>query len=359
MRSLSVSILILIMAVPALVAQNPPATEPIPKPAFGEKVEVNAVLVDAVVTDSKGNQILGLNQDDFLVTEQGVPQTLDSADYFTSRRLLNSTEENAPFKAERVHEERYVIFFFDKPEGGELFSRLALARQAVNDFLDRHMTEGDKVAIVGHDVRLLVYSDFTSDKKQLRNALDQVARFGRGVTKADGNTTSPSILRNIDAGRMMSHTGTVYEALTELGDSVKPIRARKNLVLFSAGIHEPGEQVRNGILLNRSRFYDPMIWSLNAANVTVYAMNLMPDASSAPIFHQTLESLGHDTNGDYYRFAITYNAPLNQVAKASAGYYLLSYRTEKKGRGFQKVAVSVKNHPELRVAARSGYTYGD
>ncbi|MGZ5434327.1 MAG: hypothetical protein ACXWH7_15515, partial [Thermoanaerobaculia bacterium] len=117
MRSLSVSILILILAVPALIAQNPPATEPVPQPAFGEKVEVNAVLVDAVVTDSRGNQILGLNQDDFLVTEQGVPQTLDSADYFTSRRLLNSTEENAPFKAERVHEERYVIFFFDKPEG--------------------------------------------------------------------------------------------------------------------------------------------------------------------------------------------------------------------------------------------------
>jgi hypothetical protein len=47
------------------------------------------------------------------------------------------------------------------------------------------------------------------------------------------------------------------------------------------------------------------------------------------------------------------------MSKASAGYYLITYRTQKKGRGFQKVDVSVKNHPEFHVAARSGYSYGE
>lgn len=358
MRSLTMFTLSILLAATAALAQNPPQTEPVQQPPFGEKVEVNAVLIDAIVTDPQGNQLLGLDKDDFLVTEDGTQQKLDSLDYFTSRRLLNSTEANAPFKVEQLHEERYVVFFFDKPEGAQLFSRIGLARSAVNDFLDKQMTEGDRVAIVGHDIRLKVYSDFTADKTQLRKALEDVSRFGLGLKNPPADNGAPSILRNMNRDAMMNKTGTTYEALTELADALQPIRARKNLVLFSPGIHEPGELVRGGVPLNRSRYYEPMIEALNEGNVTVYAMNLMENAPSAPVYHQTLESLARETNGDYYRYAVTYTNAIKQVAKASAGYYMLSYRTNKTGRGYQKVVVAVKNHPEFRVAARAGYTYG-
>ncbi|GAC1428232.1 MAG: hypothetical protein NVSMB68_00190 [Thermoanaerobaculia bacterium] len=358
MRSLAISLLSISMAVTAAVAQQPPAGEPIQQPPFGEKLEVNAVLIDAVVTDRQGNQLLGLDKDDFLVSENGVVQPLDSLDYFTTRRLLNSTEANAPFKVEQVHEGRYLVFFFDKPEQAQLFGRVALARSAVNHFVATQMTDTDKVAIVGHDFRLKVYSDFTSDKAQLSRALDQVTRFGNGLAVPSSDLSTPSILRNMNRGALIDKTGTVYEALTQLADGLQPIHARKNLVLFSAGIREPGELVRDGVPLMRSRYYEPMIEALNEANVTVYAMNLLPDAPSDPIFHQTLASLAQETNGDYFRYANTYGPALKQVARASAGYYMLSYRTNKTGRGFQKVAVAVKNHPELKVTARNGYTYG-
>src|SRR5438309_10988950 len=82
---------------------------------FGEKLDVNLVLLDAVVTDSRGNQILGLDKNDFVVKENGIPQDIDSVDYFTNRRLLSSPESKAAFKVERVHDQRYFIFFFDKP----------------------------------------------------------------------------------------------------------------------------------------------------------------------------------------------------------------------------------------------------
>src|SRR4051794_39475415 len=84
-------------------------------PKFGENVEVNLVLVDAVVTDGGGHQILGLDKTDFIVTENGVPQPIESVEYFTNRKLLNAPESSAPFKVERVREERYFVFFFDKP----------------------------------------------------------------------------------------------------------------------------------------------------------------------------------------------------------------------------------------------------
>src|SRR5438445_8934774 len=84
---------------------------------FGEKVDVNLVLLDAVVTDARGNQILGLGKDDFVVRENGAPQNIESVDYFTTRKLLNAPEKNAAFSVDRVHDERYLIFFFDKPLG--------------------------------------------------------------------------------------------------------------------------------------------------------------------------------------------------------------------------------------------------
>src|ERR1051325_5970107 len=108
MKRLALTLALLALAVaPSLIAQEPPK--------FGENVEVNVVLIDAVVTDRGGHQILGLDKSDFAVKENGVEKTIDSVDYSTNRKLLNTPEEKAPFKVEQVHEERYFIFFFDKP----------------------------------------------------------------------------------------------------------------------------------------------------------------------------------------------------------------------------------------------------
>src|SRR4051794_3665652 len=92
--------LLFVAAVPLAAQQQ---TEP-----FKEKVDVNLVLLDAVVTDNRGNQILGLGKDDFVVRENGVPQAVESVDYFTNRKLLDAPEKSARFNVERVHDERYL-----------------------------------------------------------------------------------------------------------------------------------------------------------------------------------------------------------------------------------------------------------
>jgi VWFA-related protein len=350
MRRFAVTLLSALLAMPALSQQQP---------AFGERVDVNAVLIDAIVTDSKGNQILGLTEQDFVVTEDGKAQPLDSVDYYTTRRLLNVSEERAPFKVERIREQRYFVIFFDKPFGTDLFDKLAQARQAAERFVDREVGANDYVAVTGHDVRLKVYSDFTNDKTRLKRAIRDAAVFSKGLTRSDKSATGPSIMREIDSAAMMGGTGTVYEGITELARALRPIRGRKDLILFSAGIVEPGEEVRDGFILNRSRFYQPMLDALNDANVTVYAANLLL-AEAEPVFHQTLEMMSRDTGGEYRRHNVSFNPIFEQVSKAASGYYMLSYRTNKPAgtKGFQKVEVSVKDHPEFRVKARSGYYFG-
>ena len=65
MKRLTPLFLLALLALP-LHAQEPQK--------FGEKIDVNIVLLDAIVTDPHGNQILGLAKDDFVVRENGTAQ---------------------------------------------------------------------------------------------------------------------------------------------------------------------------------------------------------------------------------------------------------------------------------------------
>ncbi|HEX7150098.1 MAG TPA: VWA domain-containing protein [Thermoanaerobaculia bacterium] len=329
---------------------------------FGERVDVNVVLLDAIVTDAEGNQILGLDKSDFVVKENGVEQPVESIDYFTNRKLLDARESNAPFKVEQVREERYFIFFFDRPASpAGLFDRLVLARDSVKTFIRNEMKEGDKVALAGHDVRLKIYSDFTSDKAKLEKSLEQVVKLGKGLTKStDGAAEGASIMRNINTRDMINDTGTVYESLQLLAEATRSIRARKNFVLFSPGIIEPGDTPVGGILTGRSPHLDPALRALNASNVTVYAANLQGAPALDPLFHQRLTDIAEATGGEYTRYNTTYTNFVDRVENTNAGYYLISYRANKRAgtTGFQKVDVSVRNQPQLKVTARPGYAFG-
>ena len=177
-------------------------------------------------------------------------------------------------------------------------------------FLDDHLRAEDRVAVVGHDVRLKVYTDFTSDKAQIRRAMNDATMYGLGIRTKNAASSGPSLMRNMDIDRMINHTGYVYEALDLLGDALRPIRARKDVVLFSNGIVGPDEDVRGGVVLNRSRYYDPMIESLNSADVTLYPISLQSGFDVPEFVHQNLASMASDTNGQYFRLHTSYISPL-------------------------------------------------
>jgi len=113
------------------------------------------------------------------------------------------------------------------------------------------------------------------------------------------------------------------------------------------------------MLMNRSRYLDPALESLNGANVAVYGVQLQRNADTRPVFHQRLEELSQSTGGRYFRINVNFNPALEQIENTNNGYYLVTYRSpQKKGeRGFQKVDVAVKNR-EFKVVARAGYQYG-
>ncbi len=158
------------IALAVLVAASAALSAPAQVPSA--KVDVNLVLADATVTDRKGNQILGLGKDDFIVKEDGVTQTIDSIDYFTNLRLLDSRESEAKFKVERVKEERYFILFFQKSPDPQFNGETLAAKRAAQDWVTKQLPPTDRVAVVGSDAGLKIFTDFTSDKQRIRKALD-------------------------------------------------------------------------------------------------------------------------------------------------------------------------------------------
>ena len=163
---------------------------------------------------------------------------------------------------------------------------------------------------------------------------------------------------------MGKRTGSVYEALDVLAEAVRPIRARKNLVLFSPGIVDIGETVRAGMIVSRSRYLDPALRSLNAANVSVYSVQLQRPTDmgvgTTPLFHQRLTELASETGGEYFQSGASFMPIVKRVEKTNAGYYLVTYRSQKSNhaastRIFLVSGVIMVSHPPITPARPSAF----
>lgn len=318
------------------------------RPSGSETIEVRRVLVDATVTDRSGNPIIGLAPADFVVTENGAPVEIESADYFTSRRLVQGDLANSGVNVDEVREERYFVLFFHKYPGvpGSL-TELVRARADVHRWLEKNLLPNDKVAVIGYDTRMRIFSDFTSDPRILKNALSDVVTFARGVEKRPPYAGDQSMFDHLDFGEVRNETGRIYDAFRLVAEAVEPIPARKIMVVFSQGFSE-------GSLGSDNAFMQPAIDALNRANVQTWTVEI-PGLSDAS-FQQNLARIALDTGGEFFRNQVNYATTLANADKANAGYYLLSYRSPDPPAEGERRSIEVKlRNPEFTVTARPGY----
>ncbi|MEM6454923.1 MAG: VWA domain-containing protein [Acidobacteriota bacterium] len=336
--------------------------------SFLDQVEVTEVLLDVVVTDRDGNVIVGLDADDFVVREAGGEVDLSGAIFYSNRRWL---EENPtwPGAVDAVPTDRYfVLYLQDQKRVGGNAGTVLLRRQleAVRDakrWVRESRLGGDWVAVVSYDVKLKVHQDFTQDGDALIRALDRAARGA----EADNTTPSrrptvdaeqPSLLANLPIGgdALRDATRTPYDAFEVVAEALAPVGGRKNLVYIGRGFGNLDQFTGRGE--PDKRYYPAMQRALNAHNVAVYALELVPsniDAAQSDFLTQ----LTTDTGGRYYENLVNFATPLGQIADETSGYYLLSYRAEhaRGDSGYREVEVDTRN-PNFRVRAREGYRYG-
>ncbi len=333
------------------------------EPRFEEEIVVTEVLLDALVTDRAGNIVLGLEPADFVVEEGGEPVELTGATFYSHRQFLESTEMAERLGVDRgsIPQDRYFILFFDDPR---LYSSRLLAKQLqagrdAREWIESSMLANDHVAVASYLRRLRVYQDFTHDRAKVLAAIELAARGADPGTEWPSRrpeAEGPSLLAGLPTGKALrKRTARIYDGLRLLADAARPIPGRKNLILFSTGFGLIDEL---DLYQPDSRYYPPMTRALNAANVAVYAVDMIPAGVERPL-SLSLARLAADTNGRYFNIFTSFLTPLREVGSESDGYYLLSYRSERPlgASGYQQVRVSTRN-PEFRVRARAGYAFG-
>lgn len=346
------------------------AAEEEPSAEFGALVEVSEVLLDVLVTDKKGNVIVGLDADDFIVTDAGEAVPLTGASFYSNRFEIRDDDPARIKKpaANEVPADRYFIFFFHDQlrRGGEvspLVRQQFEAARKTERWIRQEMLPGDWVAVVSYDVKLKVHQDFTRDRQALLRALKN-ATTGTDPANVWGSRRpevpegQPSLLSHLPEGLdLRDETTRIYDGMRLVADATRDIVGRKSLVLFSTGFGRLDTSIPD-IALPDERFYPDLEHALNDNNVAVYSVDLTPIGWTSNQ-QNFLTALSSDTGGEYYGTFTNFLVPLRQIADEANGYYLLSYQAEHAAgeTGYRKVKVETRNR-EFKVRARQGYQFG-
>jgi VWFA-related protein len=216
------------------------------------KAETNLVLVDAIVTDKKGNYIKDLEQKQFHVFEDDVEQKTISF----SRGA--DIQPNAP------QQQRYMVLFFDNStmDPGDQ----TRARQAAAKFVEGTASPNRMMAVVDFGGTLNVAQNFTSDGERLKRAVAGVkfsavqANEPAGGVQLASLSGVPGSLAGSDFGARSS-----LMAIRQLAKLLRTVPGRKTLVLFSGGFPLTAE---------RQSELTATVDALNKANVAVYPVDV-------------------------------------------------------------------------------------
>jgi VWFA-related protein len=328
-----------------------------PPPVF--RVEVDAIEIDAFVTDAQGTPVTDLAIDDFELLEDGVPQTIASLSLVTvpiervERPLIFPTPIEPDVFTNQGPEGRLYVFALDEVEGA-----MALrTRHFMRRFVEQHFAANDVAAVVWMGRGLSRNTqDFTSNRRLLLDAID---RFEGGF----GGFESVN-------ARGMSRTPTAVDPLSQarafraLAESMAKLQGRrKTLVWVTEAIGDAYEVLdyTGGV---RSLAFDEFHAAMTAAtrgNVSVYPINprgLDPEGTGMEFLDQMMNfrALAEATGGRALTNSNTFDVFFERLVRENSTYYVLGFTSSNDRRDgrYRRLQVRVKR-PGLDVRARDGY----
>ncbi len=250
----------------ALAAQNQEPAKPAPADqqavATGTviRTESRVVLVDAVVTDKKGNYVRDLTQQDFKVLEDNKEQAISSF----------STGANAA--GETNGQRRYMVLFFDN-SSMQLQDQIQ-ARNAAAKFIEKSAGTDRLLAVVDFGGSLTIRQNFTANAELLKAAVSGVKppnletngqSTQDSVTVASANPTGLTGISGLQSAEADLGARSMLLSIRTLAKNLRAVPGRKMLILFSAGF--PLDQERISELT-------ATIDACNKANVAVYPLDV-------------------------------------------------------------------------------------
>jgi hypothetical protein len=150
------------------------------------KTDTNLVTVPVIATNRGGLYIGDMTKDEFRLSEDGV-----------SQEIAFFTQVSAPF---------HVVLMLDTSASTE--EKLSSIQQAAYTFVQQLQT-ADRVKVISFDDNVKDLNEFTSDRNVLKDAINRT-RSGQGTR--------------------------VYDAMTTALNSLRSIKGRKAIVIFTDGV---------------------------------------------------------------------------------------------------------------------------
>jgi VWFA-related protein len=379
-------------------APNPPATAPT------IKVETRVVLLDVVVTDSKGEAVAGLTNKDFQVTEEGALQTISSFEE-------HKTTEPVQIKLSQMPPNVFSNFPTTKSADSVNVLLLdllntqpqdqAFARQQVIKYLD-NVQPGARIAIFALGSQLRIVRGFTTDFSGLSAALDdknlggnpQVSGLLPTQSQQDSedlvvrqmrrSQAAPAAIESVEqfqaaeaANRSASRVELTLQAFQQLARYLSGIPARKNVIWFSDNFpitFVPDSKMRAPKYQEHVQRTSDM---LTAAQVAIYPVSDLGvvgdptfDVSNLAGTRQQLEamldsnqlameSIAHETGGRAFYNTNALSDAVKDAVDIGSHYYTLAYApTNNKSDGkYRRIQVNLSNG-NYKLSYRRGY-YAD
>lgn len=321
-----------------LRAQQNPNT-----PGFSTTVKV--VNLFATVRNSKGEIVTNLTQDDFVLDEEGKPQTIR---YFSRETDLPLT---LGLLVDTSGSERNVI-----PE-----ERIASFR-----FLDKVMREDKDLAFLIHfDFQVELLQDLTKSKSALQRSLDQLdvgrggfQRRGGGGGYPRGGGRYPG-----GGGRHFGGGGTaLYDAVFLGADEImKKQQGRKALIVLSDGV-DNGSKVTLERAVESAQRADTLVYSIlfedPNGNGGFGGRGRMGGGGREVDGHKVLQRLSRETGGRY--FEVSKRQPIDKVYEALEeelrSQYSIGYTpdTQTTSNEYRRIHLTTRQK-SMVVQTREGY----
>jgi len=389
-----------LLAVPA----NVPATAQEAAPTF--QAAVALVRVTVTVRDKSGALVRGLKREDFSITEDDKPQSIEAFE-FEDLPVEHAPEPEEPAPAPPVLRpapgtaaptpaaapsaptaepsglggRRLVVLLFDS--NGMEPDELERAVSSARTYVAGRMTASDLVAVAAIGSGLQVVQDFTADRALIRRALDRVS----GTTDAPDTATDLSSDAASDADAFAPDTSELdlfnidrrLRAIEDLSKALAPVVQKKSVVYFSSGMSGVGadNQVELRAAIDRAVKANLSVYPVDARGLQAMVPGgeaRQASASGSDVFsghaltqrfdqqlasQDTLASLATDTGGRAFFDVNDLGGVYERVVQDSSAYYVLGYASTNQAKDgkFRRVKIKLAR-PDLRVEHRSGY-YAD
>jgi VWFA-related protein len=363
-----------VAAASVLHGQNPQ------QPTF--RVRVDAVEIDASVTDAMGSPVTTLTADDFEILEDRKPQVITS---FTLVNIPVERVEQPLFGGQPIEpdvisnqngEGRLYVFVLD-----EVSPEQALrTRRFLRRFIEQYFGANDIAAVsfLGR-ANAMNAQGLTSNARLLLESVDKFTggfpRESTSIDPATGGVTGRNQLAE-PVNEAMLLQRNAMSSLRSIAEAVAAIKGRrKMLLLVSDNLPVNMQRVidySGGTLSLPEEDAHKAITAATRSNVTIYTVDprgLTVDGGSgetdtapetvvgAGIDHRmNMAALARVTGGFALTNTNSFDQAFSRIVRENSSYYVLGYSStnDRRDGRYRRLEVRVKR-PGLQVRARGGY----